>query len=127
MAKSNESTRHDPPKIIKEVIVKYKHMGDQQSRMMVLTHEGDGHFVDAIVFENIAPDQTDSLIERLGVMKNGSFQKADVVGDGDNGHKKWKVEFFSAQGASPKKGHCVWIHDDECNWSENCGPERGGT
>jgi hypothetical protein len=107
-------------KIIEEVIVKFHHLDDSISRVMIIKNEGGGHYVDAIVFDNSTTEE-DELIQRLGIKDGEVYKPAEVVTKGLK-HRKWKVQVLAEKPDPPgeRPHHCVWIHDENCNWSENC-------
>lgn len=107
------AVRHER-RIVKAITIRYRYEDEDESQEheLQLTHDGDGEYVDGVVWSG-------DLIRRLHYPGSGT-QGCVPVTRRTPPQPRWKFA-----GSSPRLvDHCLWLHEEDCSWSEYCtGPD----
>jgi hypothetical protein len=110
-------TRHHPKRIVTEIVVKYYDASDttKELQQFRVFHEGDGEAIDTISWN-------DELIDKIRYKRDFLFHKNPSKKPGTG---RWKTDLKEKPDSSlkPLNNHCLWLHDEECNWWSYCGQD----
>lgn len=112
---------------IRKIVVTYQDAGPGQQEEFIIENRKGGEVITGVIWD-------EKLMKKLAYSTPGGCDPVETLPGGDRWETNKKHDHSTAHtpGAEssareqPEEAlsyHCVWLHDDHCNWTSYCGVE----